>query len=188
MIANNSDLKDVQVNEKVNTDTYEEVKTKVDGPTERRVVYSWEDPSTELEFYIPAAIWSNVYVRDFVRKFPLIPFPDGATVIKSTVGFWEGGTEDTHILRVIVRRAQLDRIGLRRFAQNQISRLTADLSGSEESKQKTVIFTDQELVVSSSSLERPATPKEKQAEHPKLVTSKHIPEGGQLRREANGAS
>ena len=146
--------------------------TKVDGPQQAVLVYTSCSAATELEFYFPAAIWSNPHVRDFVRKFSQIP--GGATIIKSTVGMWKGDTEDTHILRLLVRRGQLDRSGLRGFAQNRISELTAQLSVSAETRQEAVIFTDKEVMVSESTLNQPVTRPDSASRRPKPVTSKHI--------------
>ncbi len=148
------------------------VTTKVDGPQQAMHVYTSSYPATELEFYFPAAIWPTLRVRDFVRKFSQIP--GGATIIKSTVGMWKGDTEDTHILRLLVRCGQLDRSGLRRFAQNRISELTAQLSVSGETKQEAVIFTDKEVVVSVSTLSQPVTRSNSASRRPSPIRSKHI--------------
>ncbi len=123
--------------------------------TMRVETYHEEYEATEFEFYVPSVVWTHCDVIEFRDR--LAELPNGATVIKSVDGLWQDQSEETNIFRVIVRRGQVKLESLRNWAQNEVSRLTARLSQSEDSKQECVMFTEKNVKVSMCYLDPPKT-------------------------------
>lgn len=121
----------------------------------RVVVAHDEFVATEYEIYIPAGIWTHTAVRSFLDR-PLRA-EGGATISKGATGLWRGGQEETHVIRIVVRRAAGDRDGSDRFfdvLQRRIGRLMAHLAEWPEARQQEVMFTAKEVRVGVSTLSR----------------------------------
>lgn len=119
------------------------------------VVAHDEFVATEYEIYIPAGIWTHTAVRSFLER-PLRA-EGGATISKGATGLWRGGQEETHVIRIVVRRAAGDRDGADRFfdvLQRRIGRLMAHLAEWPEARQQEVMFTAKEVRVGVSTLSR----------------------------------
>ena len=114
--------------------------------------------ATEYELYIPAGIWTHTAVRAFLDR-PLRA-EGGATISKGATGLWRGGQEETHVIRIVVRRTAGDRAGGRdRFfdlLQRRVGRLMAHLAEWPEARQQEVMFTAKEVRVGVSKLARTA--------------------------------
>lgn len=114
--------------------------------------------ATEYEIYIPAGIWTHRAVRSFLDR-PLRA-EGGATISKGATGMWRGGQEETHVIRIVVRRPAADRDAGDRFfdlLQRRVGRLMAHLAEWPEARQQEVMFTAKEVRVGVSRLARVAT-------------------------------
>ena len=129
--------------------------------------------ATEYEIYVPAGIWTHTAVREFLAR-PL-RVEGGATISKGATGLWRGGQEETHVIRIVVRRdgstsgdgagdetgggAGTARAPRRdRFfdmLQRRIGRLMARLAEWPEARQQEVMFTAKAVRVGISRLGRP---------------------------------
>jgi hypothetical protein len=112
--------------------------------------------ATEYELYIPAGIWTHTAVRAFLDR-PLRA-EGGATISKGATGLWRGGQEETHVIRIVVRRTAADRAADHdRFfdvLQRRVGRLMAHLAEWPEARQQEVMFTAKEVRVGVSKLAR----------------------------------
>jgi hypothetical protein len=111
--------------------------------------------ATEYELYIPAGIWTHTAVKAFLDR-PLRA-EGGATISKGATGLWRGGQEETHVIRIVVRRVPGDDGAAKRFfdlLQRRVGRLMAHLAEWPEAKQEVVMFTAKEVRVGISTLSR----------------------------------
>jgi hypothetical protein len=124
--------------------------------TARVAVSHDEFIATEYELYIPAGIWTHTAVKAFLDR-PLRA-EGGATISKGATGLWRGGQEETHVIRIVVRRTAKDRAsGHDRFfdlLQRRVGRLMAHLAEWPEARQQEVMFTAKEVRVGVSRLAR----------------------------------
>lgn len=125
----------------------------------RRVTVAHDEfVATEYELYIPAGIWTHTAVRTFLDQ-PLRA-EGGATISKGATGLWRGGQEETHVIRIVVRRTARQRDGARDpffdQLQRRVGRLMAHLAEWPEARQQEVMFTAKEVRVGVSRLARPA--------------------------------
>jgi len=113
--------------------------------------------ATEYELYIPAGIWTHTAVRAFLDR-PL-KVEGGATISKGATGLWRGSQEETHVIRIVVRRSSEGRdAGRDRFfdlLQRRVGRLMAQLAEWPEARQQEVMFTAKEVRVGVSTLAKP---------------------------------
>lgn len=113
--------------------------------------------ATEYELYIPAGIWTHTAVRAFLDR-PL-KAEGGATISKGATGLWRGSQEETHVIRIVVRRSAKGRdAGHDRFfdlLQRRVGHLMAQLAEWPEARQQEVMFTAKEVRVGVSTLSTP---------------------------------
>jgi len=140
--------------------TQHEIRPLRRAATARVAVAHDEFVATEYELYIPAGIWTHTAVRAFLDR-PLRA-EGGATISKGATGLWRGGQEETHVIRIVVRRTPADRAtGHDRFfdlLQRRVGRLMAHLAEWPEARQQEVMFTAKEVRVGVSKLARSARP------------------------------
>jgi hypothetical protein len=136
--------------------TQHEIRPLRRAATARVAVTHDEFVATEYELYIPAGIWTHTAVRSFLDR-PLRA-EGGATISKGATGLWRGGQEETHVIRIVVRRTAADRAsGHDRFfdlLQRRVGRLMAHLAEWPEARQQEVMFTAKEVRVGVSKLAR----------------------------------
>jgi len=136
--------------------TQHEIRPLTRAATARVAVTHDEFVATEYELYIPAGIWTHTAVRSFLDQ-PLRA-EGGATISKGATGLWRGGQEETHVIRIVVRRSARDRAdGKDRFfdlLQRRVGRLMAHLAEWPEARQQEVMFTAKEVRVGVSRLAR----------------------------------
>ncbi len=116
------------------------------GSTARVAVEHDEFPATEYEIYIPAGIWTHTAVQKLLDE-PL-HVEGGATISKGATGLWRGGQEETHVIRIVVRRAPVAPGGRDRFfdlLQRRLGGLMARLAEWPEARQQEVMFTAKEV-------------------------------------------
>lgn len=105
----------------------------------------------QYEFYIPATVYLHTAVRRFlIRLGKLAP---GATISKGAIGSWEGGEEDVNVYRLILSEG-FDREAMRGTLHSEIADVMAALAESSESAQQEVIFTEVEIRMDRSRLQR----------------------------------
>jgi hypothetical protein len=136
--------------------TQHEIRPLRRAATTRVAVLHDEFVATEYELYIPAGIWTLTAVRSFLDQ-PLRA-EGGATISKGATGLWRGGQEETHVIRIVVRRSARDASdGRDRFfdqLQRRVGRLMAHLAEWPEARQQEVMFTAKEVRVGVSRLAR----------------------------------
>jgi hypothetical protein len=139
------------------TSTEHEIRPLRRARAARVAVQHDEFVATEYELYIPAGIWTHTAVRAFLDR-PLRA-EGGATISKGATGLWRGSQEETHVIRIVVRRSAKDRDqGRDRFfdlLQRRVGHLMAKLAEWPEARQQEVMFTAKEVRVGVSVLSTP---------------------------------
>jgi hypothetical protein len=105
----------------------------------------------QYEFYIPAVVYLHTAVRRFLGR--LGKLAPGATISKGAIGSWEGGEEDVNGYRLILIEG-FNREEMRGTLHTEIADVMASLAESTESAQQEVIFTEVEIRMDRSRLQR----------------------------------
>ncbi|MGE0608819.1 MAG: hypothetical protein AB7O62_17120 [Pirellulales bacterium] len=115
------------------------------GKAANLVIEHDEFDAIEYELYIPAGIWTHGAVQEFVAE-PL-QIEGGATISKGATGVWRGEQEETHVIRIVIRRDIDQREKFFDRLQQRVGELMARLAEWPVSTQRVVMFTSKQVKV-----------------------------------------